>query len=425
MIFFYWLIAVMPLDQHWFWGREIFPSFTIIKILGLLSLAGALIKIASGNVRLALLFNNSVARWFLASLALLALGALRSHPEVASVAFSHLTSILILFLTVLLMVDSPVRLHRTVLVAIGAAAFASLYTIKGGSAYPAIASGDGFRPSGIFSDANQYALIVDIWAPVAFLLASAKRPSWERLFCFGCLVAILMGTTLAASRGGFLGLLASVFYLVTRSRKPIRNLLAAGALIFPLVLFSPSSLMRRVKNPALGDQQAQVARIWAWKGGLKMMRTHPLLGIGMHNFKGLILQYEEPEEKFESLAHNSYLEIGAEDGIPAMFLYIGLLGATFWLLERCRRRLQGANATLFPDIALGLQAGLISYIISSFFMSAWWEKMFWLLIFLTMCLHRLRESHLGSPARDSTGRLRPRAYESMEVSEPAESVERC
>jgi len=421
MYIFYLLVFVMPLDQHWFWGWEILPTLTIVKCLGLVCFAGALIKAASGKAPSRLFYRNSVARWFLASMVFLTLGALRSQVEVRSVSHSHLASILILFLTVLLIVDSPIRFHRTVLVAIGAAAFASLYTIRAGSTYTGVASIDGFRPAGIFTDANQYALVVDLWVPVAFLLALSKRPSWERLFCFGCLVATLIGTILAASRGGVLGLLASVLYLVMRSQKPSRNLLIATAVMLPLILLSPSSLMRRIKNPALGDRQAEDSRIWAWKGGLKMMRTHPLLGIGMHNFKGSILQYEEPDEQVKSVAHNSYIEIGAEDGIPALLVYVGFLGATFWMLERCRRRLRRANLTLFSDIALGLQAGLISYIISSFFMSAWWEKIFWLLIFLTMCMHQVTfqllkavsRERITAAARENPG-LNESAYATLE-----------
>src|SRR5664280_1837240 len=35
MFLFYWLIAILPLEQHDLWGRVLFGNFTVIKLLGL------------------------------------------------------------------------------------------------------------------------------------------------------------------------------------------------------------------------------------------------------------------------------------------------------------------------------------------------------------------------------------------------------
>ena len=413
MIFFYWLVAVMTLDQHWLWGLELFGQFTIIKLLGILCLLIALFKLATGNASPSRFYDNAPTLWLIALLTFLGGGATHSLPGVASSAYQHLFSILALWVTVVILVDSGARLRWTLLAAVGSAAFASLYAVRQQFAY-----GDGtagFRAAGIFSDSNQYALVVGLWIPIAFLWTVSKRPLRERLFCLGCLFVSLLGVFVAASRGGFVGLIAGFVYLVARSGRPARNLLFVGALMIPLLFWSSSS-------PADGDLQAQHARLVVWKAGLRMVEKFPLVGVGMHNFKSQVRQYEEGDEQVESLAHNSYLEIAAESGIPALLALLGLLGATFGGLERVRKQSKRRNLAHLSNTALGLQAGLISYIFSSFFMSAWFEKMVWLLVFLSIAFYRIGSELRFFPDKTAS-RLQEREKNHSALSESAATVQ--
>ena len=387
MIFFYWLVAVMTLDQHWLWGREILGQFTIIKLLGILCLLIALFKLVVGNAPLRRLYEKPPTRWLIALLILFSAGATHSLPAVVSTAYQHVLSILVLWVTVVTLVGSVPRLRWTVLLAVGSAALASLYTLR---QQLTVGIGDpGFRAAGIFSDSNQYALVVGLWIPIAVLWTFSKRPTWERVFCFGSLIVSLLGTLLAASRGGFVGLTAAFLYLGIRSPRLLRKVAVVGALMIPLLVWSSSSLLTRVRNPSEGDQQAQQARLIVWKAGLRMIEAHPLIGVGMHNFKSQVLRYEDESERVESLAHNSYVEIAAEMGIPTLIAFVGLLGATLTALERVRKRSQHLKSEQLSLTALGLQAGLISFMFSSFFLSAWFEKMVWLMIFLSIALYRI------------------------------------
>jgi len=420
MIFFYWLVAVMTLDQHWLWGRELFGQFTIIKLLGILCLLIALFKIAAGNASLRRFYDNAPTLWSIALLIFLGGGATHSLPAVASTAYQHLFSILALWVTVVILVDSGARVRWTLLAAVGSAAFASLYAVRQQLAYGDATA--GFRAAGIFSDSNQYALVVGLWIPLSFLWTVGKRPRHERLFCLGCLIVSLLGVFAAASRGGFVGLISGFVYLIARSRRPVRNLLFVGALTIPLLFWSSSSLLRRIAAPADGDLQAQDARLIVWKAGLRMVEKYPLIGVGMHNFKSQVVQYEEGDERVESLAHNSYLEIAAESGMPALLTLLGFLGTTFVALERMRKRSQRNGLPHLSNTALGLQAGLISYMFSSFFMSAWFEKMVWLLIFVSIAFYRMGSELRFFPGKNA-GRLQERENKDNALSESAETVQ--
>ena len=66
-----------------------------------------------------------------------------------------------------------------------------------------------------------------------------EKSVWSRSFCLACLVVTLIAVMLAASRGGFLGLLAAALFIVWRSPHRIRNFVVIAACLAPLTLIVP------------------------------------------------------------------------------------------------------------------------------------------------------------------------------------------
>lgn len=405
MFFFYLLIAVMPLEEHWLWGHVLFGTFTVVKAFGALCLLIALYRLVTSHCSVEKFYTGS-ARWFLVFILMLALSAIHSLPRAILGAWSYIFSEVSLFIIVLALVNSRARLNRTLLLAIGAGGLASLYTIRLQRYY-----GEGYRGGGLSLDSNYYAMLVGLWIPIAFLWAFSSRPRWERLFCGASLVAMLAGSGIAASRGGFLGLALAFLYLIFRSKHRVRNLLIASAVIFPLLLFALSDVLRRFTHPDGSDQFGEQARIVAWKAGFRMIEAHPLAGVGLQNFEAVVVQYEDPAWLTEmnnyrpivNVAHNTYIELGAEAGLPGLLSFLLLLLMTFRSLERDRRQAQRAKRTQLATIALGLQAGLLAFAVSATFLSAWWEKTFWLLIFLPICLHRMNTTRESQKLTQNMG----------------------
>ena len=71
-----------------------------------------------------------------------------------------------------------------------------------------------------------------------------------------------------------------------------------------------------------------------------MLKQHPFFGVGLGNYKAVVVNYDTTGlvAADPHIAHNAYLEIGAEMGIPALIVYLFFLGATFRSLETTRKR---------------------------------------------------------------------------------------
>ena len=121
-----------------------------------------------------------------------------------------------------------------------------------------------------------------------------------------------------------------------------------------------------------------------------MMEAHPFFGVGLGEFKSVEFHYNpvltdlEPEPK---IAHDTYVQLGAEGGIPTLALYLAILLLT---LATCRRV---QKATGMPDdvaaLALSFQIGLIGIMVAEFFLTAQYIKEVWVLISLAPNLYAI------------------------------------
>jgi len=114
-------------------------------------------------------------------------------------------------------------------------------------------------------------------------------------------------------------------------------------------------------NPStLAGQGSLLERWYATRAGIEMAIDHPLLGIGLDQFKGLYLSRYRPPQAQDALdwAHSMYPEAAAELGIPAFLLEVILYLAAFWALWRVYRAPPDELARL---LAAGLLAAMVSW----------------------------------------------------------------
>jgi O-antigen ligase len=163
----------------------------------------------------------------------------------------------------------------------------------------------------------------------------------------------------------------AVFGLIFKAR---RKFIGLGiVLVFGLVFLAvaPSALLERwrtIQTARTEDESAQ-QRFRSWYISGRIIRDHPLVGVGTRNILLVYDRYSDPNEQ-RFVSHNAYLQIATDAGIPALLLFLSILGVSFVRLRKTRRILR----IYAPDSPLikyshGIEVGLYGYMTSAMFAS--------------------------------------------------------
>ncbi|HJR49890.1 MAG TPA: O-antigen ligase family protein, partial [Gemmatimonadales bacterium] len=189
--------------------------------------------------------------------------------------------------------------------------------------------------------------------------------------------------------GGFLGLVAGMAFLIWHSPRRARNFTVAAAAFMLFLLVSPTSPLRRMLDPSRGDVQATDVRLELWAAALRMVADRPLSGFGLASFKTNVGAYADLPYDLRLAAHNGYLEVAVEMGLPGLLALLTLIYLACRSVDGVRRQTRRTGPPLLHRAAVGIEAGLIAFAVSLFFVSGLFLKLFWLMLFLSMCLPAL------------------------------------
>src|SRR5262249_7178980 len=175
----------------------------------------------------------------------------------------------------------------------------------------------------------------------------------------------------------------------------------ATAMIVAILVF-PTDLGQRAlatiggAEPPPGLPQTNPAPTALFLAGFRMIAPAPLWGVGPLNFKSLSGDYTGLDISF--MAHNTYLEVAAELGIPVFVIFVSLLLVAFGAFRRTSRLRGSPEAEELAGWGEGLRAGFVGFAVSGTFISAEYEKYFWLVIFLSIVVDRLIRRHEAAAA---------------------------
>jgi O-antigen ligase len=372
----------------------VFPDFTVIKLLGMIGFVWAALKIASGDGGGGL-WASPQARLFVVFYAgVLFAGALSGS------GFLPISRYLA-FLLFLPFVVSSVRTHEDLRRVVYALALTFVivfpYALRQSIRY-------GSRLGTGLYETNYFAANLVLVIPLAFAIASVQSTVWRRRLWFGAGLVLVLELLLTASRGGFLGLVVAASLYAYRRRGLLATVSGIVAIIVAALIL-PTGLAERAlatldpttpQPPGLEESnRAHIALFWA---GLRMIADAPFTGVGPENFKALSVAYA-PDLGRAYVAHNSYLEVGAELGLPVLAIFVLLAGQVLRTFGRAIR-LDGDRETReLARWAEGLRSGLVGFMVSGAFISAQYEKMFWVVVFLSIVVHRMLAARDEASAR--------------------------
>lgn len=396
MVLFYILVLLAAMPNHPLF-EEPFAGLTFVKWLGILCCGYALFVLLNERrlpafvkpwpVRLfAVLFGIAAVSFFTLS---------RTEGLTFNPMFTY-ASYVMLFLTTISLVNSYQRLHRTLLASIAGAAWASLYVIREFQ----VSGGTNLRPGYVAGDSNYFAICAVLVIPAAVYFLKLRTTSLERWFCGISLVLILVAFTLASSRGGLVGLGVATAYMLVRSGQSRRAAVLTTLLLIPMLLLAPSSPLSRFLHPSYADQVSEQIRRDFWSAGLDMIGRHPLTGVGLGNFTAQSISTIDGKQ---GMACNTFLEIAAELGVPGALVYGGIVFAALWSAGQLRRAGKDGKNTVLLYTGQAMQAGLLGFAAAAVFVSAEYQKPFWIMIALTSAIPLLlAQSSRRQPAAEAT-----------------------
>lgn len=390
MMFFYILVLISPMPNHPLFEAP-FAGLTVVKWLGVICCAYALLRLSSRR-RLPAFLKGWEIRSFLVLLGLATVSFL-TLSRTESLTFNPIFmyfNYLPLFFTAICVVDTYDRLRNTLLAAIAGAALTSLYVIREFQA----SGGTNLRPGYVAGDANYFATCILLVLPMAVYFVKMRGSVWQRLFCAMSLLTMLVGFTLASSRGGLVGLCVAIVYMMLCSGQSRRGAMVIAILLLPMLLFSPASPLQRMLHENYGDYVGAQIRREFWSAGLDMISAHPLTGIGLGNFTSHSVSREV--EGFHGIACNTFLEIAAELGIPGFLAYCAVVAGALFSAGKLRAEGKRTDNRFVQYAGQAMQAGLLGFAAAAVFVSAEYQKPFWIMAALTAAVPTLLRDHIPS-----------------------------
>jgi O-antigen ligase len=214
------------------------------------------------------------------------------------------------------------------------------------------------RPTGLFFSPNFSAGFTALCLPIILgELLRAKQTiaqvGWGLLLAIGAGAVVAPAsrvTPLIAIGGVVLTVLLAI--VIGRQKLPVKSLaIAAIALLIGAGVMSRNLSTR--SQDSKGNENSTAFRVETWKGTLNQATQNPLLGTGPGTYPYKYPQYAIVAKT--DLAHNSYLQVAAEVGFPALIaLLVGILGIVFGALIRLRKEFNVATAAGIGAICIGL-----------------------------------------------------------------------
>jgi len=214
--------------------------------------------------------------------------------------------------------------------------------------------------------------------------------------------AVALALTLV--RGAWLGFGAGILVALAGVRR--RWIAVAAVAVVAAFLVAVPRVRERAEtigDPADATTRERLAMADA---GLRMLREHPLTGVGIGGVKRLYPVYAPPQavRRHTSHLHNTPLQIAVERGLVGLALWLWIFGAFFVRAGRMLRRGPAIGAA-DRALVIGALAAVTSFLVGGLFEYNFGDTEVLLVTLAVMALPFIVERDLaGHDVRDLAGR---------------------
>jgi O-antigen ligase len=239
----------------------------------------------------------------------------------------------------------------------------------------------------IYSNPNDLAAMTLLTTGLALAIATVRterrRVRWAVGLCVPVMIAIVL---LTQSRGVFIGLIvgfAPVLLAQIRKRPsfalPVIIAVVLTGVLVPVIVWHRLEGITKLTSTetiAEADPEGSAAqRFEIDKTAWRIFRDHPLIGVGIGCYEQANDLYSPELGKRD--AHNTYLTLAAELGLPGLLLWLGLIGSVLLQVRRYRRSFAVDAA---PIRIVWIERAVVGFLVAGFFGSYAGITMFYLIL---------------------------------------------
>jgi len=262
-----------------------------------------------------------------------------------------------------------------------------------------------------YYDANDFATFAVTAMPLAMYFAHRGRTLPGRLLSLAALGVLGVAFVYSGSRGGFLALCATGLFIIVRYTSiALSRRMTALALVGAVVIVAASDRYWQQMGSIVADtdynQTEESGRLQIWRRGVGYMLSRPIFGVGAANFEpaeGMLSPFAERQQWGAGVRwnapHNSFIQAGAELGIPGLIFFTAMIGSAFLALRRRDRisRRPYPPPPVPPQLVQALMASLVGFVVGAFFLSLAYSELLYMLLAMAVAVSKVAGIHRPVP----------------------------
>jgi O-antigen ligase len=242
--------------------------------------------------------------------------------------------------------------------------------------------GRNWRATGFYNHWTTYSEVLQLIASLALglFLALSQKKSWTGLLLIFAVLGLVFALGMTVTRASWIGFAvsAALMLLLASSR---RTILIVGACAIPLVLASVV-LLQQKRNIGFIDKADQSTswREMVWKEGFELLISKPrhlVFGVGLDSIKGHWREWGLFDNGRQPVGHmhSNLLQIALERGVPALIVWLILMGVYARMLWKQQIRNSQFAIQNFPrGLALGSLGGMVGFFTSGLVHYNWGDS---------------------------------------------------
>ena len=268
--------------------------------------------------------------------------------------------------------------------------------------------GRDWRATGFFNHWVTYAEVLQLIASLALgiFLALRQKTSVAGVLLVLAIAGFVFALGMTVTRASWIGFAVSAvaMLLLTSSR---RTILIVGACAIPLVLASVFLLQQR-RSIGFFDKSDQSTswREMVWREGFQLLVSKPrhlIVGVGIDSIKGHWREWGLFDNGRQPIGHmhSNLLQIALERGVPALIVWLILIGVYLRMLWRITRRKLADDFA--RGVAVGALGGAVGFFVSGLVHYNWGDSevvtVFYFIMGLCLVVERTNQQVADSRVR--------------------------